>query len=110
MLVPTMSPTSPTLRTARAAVTKKLAGLELPLAFQQATVASALNSVDRQTVSARASRRRAVAKACRVSEADTRPPAAAELDAVAAFEQSIREAGEPSARLDFLSLLSGGAR
>lgn len=55
------------LRTARATVTKKLAGAELPSCWAAATVSAAVNATDRSTVSAKASRRRLMAKVERIS-------------------------------------------
>lgn len=56
-----------TLSSARRQVTKRLATVELPDCFAAATVSAAVNSIDRSTQSAKASRRRLVAKAYRVS-------------------------------------------
>lgn len=49
---------SASLARVRASTSAKLAGHPLPLAFQQATVASAANAYSRTTKSARVSRRR----------------------------------------------------
>ena len=60
-----------TLRTTRRQTTKKLAGCELPSCFQLATVAAAINAQDRSTVAAKASRRRLLDKATKLTSATT---------------------------------------
>jgi len=59
--------TRPALSQTRRAVTMALSGLELPDCFAAATVASAINAQDRNSVAAKASRRRLVSKAYRLS-------------------------------------------
>jgi hypothetical protein len=56
-----------TLTTARRQTSKALRGLEIPQAFQLATIASATNAHTRTTKSAVASRRRLLAKAERLA-------------------------------------------
>jgi hypothetical protein len=55
------------LPNARRSVSARLAGLELPEAFQLATISAASLSLDRTTVSAKASRRRLIDKATRLA-------------------------------------------
>lgn len=62
-------PRSSSLAATRRLTTLKLAGLELPSCWAAATVSAAVNAIDRSTVSAKASRRRLVTKALRVSGA-----------------------------------------
>jgi hypothetical protein len=52
----------------RRSTSAKLRGLQLPEAFQVATIAAAVNAHSRNTQGARASRRRLTDKALRVSE------------------------------------------
>lgn len=56
-----------TITTARRSTSAKLAGCELPLAFQLSTIAAATNALDRDTKAAKASRRRLQDKAMRVA-------------------------------------------
>jgi uncharacterized coiled-coil protein SlyX len=56
-----------TISNARRSVSARLAPLELPEAFQLATISAASNSLDRTTVVAKASRRRLVDKATRLA-------------------------------------------
>ncbi len=51
----------------RTRTTKALRGLELPACFQLATISAALNATERQTVSAKASRRRLNEKALKIA-------------------------------------------
>jgi hypothetical protein len=55
------------LANVRRRTTLRLAGLELPDCFAAATVSAAVNSLDRETVSARAARRRLAGKAYRLA-------------------------------------------
>lgn len=57
------------ITSARISTSKRLATVELHACFTQATVSAAVNAIDRNTVSAKASRRRLVTKALRVSGA-----------------------------------------
>ncbi len=54
----------------RRSTSARLVGAELPSCFIDATVQAGINSLTRNTVSARTSRRRAVDKAVRVLEAE----------------------------------------
>ena len=54
----------------RQSVSARMRDCELPSAFLDATVQHALNSLNRNTVAARAGKRRAVDKAVRVLEAE----------------------------------------
>ena len=55
------------LSAARRSVTIALADVELPACFVQATVSAAVNAIDRDTVVAKASRRRLTDKATRLA-------------------------------------------
>lgn len=54
------------LTATRRSVSARLSGLELPACFAAATIAASVRSSERDTVSAKASRRRNLAKAIRV--------------------------------------------
>lgn len=56
-----------TLSRTRAQTTRRLSGLELPACFQVATINAAINATERQTVSAKASRRRLSDKAMKLA-------------------------------------------
>jgi hypothetical protein len=56
-----------TLTAARISTSRKLAGLELPLAFQLGTIAAADLALTRETKSAKASRCRLVEKATKLA-------------------------------------------
>ena len=56
-----------TLPRLRISTSKRLAGLEIPSAFAQATYAAAANAAERKTVSAKASRRRLTDKAMKLA-------------------------------------------
>jgi hypothetical protein len=58
------------LATARGVVTRKLAGLEIPMAFQLSTIAAADNAFSRNTVSAKAARRRLLDKATKLASVE----------------------------------------
>lgn len=57
-----------TLTAARISTTKRTAKLELPECWAAASVSAAANALDRNSVSAKASRRRLVSKAYRIAE------------------------------------------
>lgn len=56
-----------TLSNIRRSTTLRTRGLDLPACFELATIASAVNALDRTTKTAKASRRRAVEKATRLA-------------------------------------------
>ena len=56
-----------TLSRTRAQTTRRMAGVEIPACFAQATYSAAANAYDRSTVSAKASRRRLSDKAMKLA-------------------------------------------